>query len=149
MTKRNRTSYKTKQAVGTELGYTGISISNGKVKEDNIIPLHGIKKIKLLEEMVRFDSTIGAFNNMYQSTASSVTWRIKPKDDTEKAKKIADFIDSCLFQDLNHSFQEVIANALTASQYGFSLIEPVYKVRNGENKDKDKSSRSTVDKTDI
>lgn len=141
MSKRNRTSYKTKKTVGEELGYTGIAISNGKVREESIIPLRGPKKIKLLEEMVKFDSTIGAFNNMYQSTASSVKWSIKPKDDTAEAKKIADFIDECLFQDLNHSFQEVIANALTASQYGFAIIEPVYKVRNGENKDKNKSSK--------
>ena len=37
--------------------------------------------------MVRFDSTIGAFNNMYQSTANSVTWRIEPKDESDKAKE--------------------------------------------------------------
>lgn len=140
MTKRNRTNYKLKQAVEQELGFTGIDISNGKVKEDTIIPLRGPKKIKLLEEMVKFDSTIGAFNNMYQSTASSVNWEIKPKDDSNEAKELADFIKSCLFEDLNHPFQEMIANALTASQYGFAIIEPVYKVRNGFNKDKNKSS---------
>lgn len=140
MTKHNRTSYKIKKAVDKEYGCTGLSIGDGRVKEDNIIPLRGPKKIKLLEEMVKFDSTIGAFNNMYQSTASSVTWTIKAKDDTEEAKKIADFVDSCLFKDLNHSFQEVVANALTASQYGFAIIEPVYKIRNGKNNDKSKSS---------
>ena len=140
MTKRNRTSYKLKKTVGEEIGYTGLAISNGRVKEDDIIPLRGTKKIKLLEEMVRFDSTIGAFNNMYQSTASSVKWTVKPKDETPQAKEYADFIESCFFKDLNHPFQELITNALTASQYGFAIIEPVYKIRNGENKDKEKSS---------
>ena len=89
MAKKNRTSYKLKKEVGAELGYTGLSISNGKVREDYIVPLRGPKKIKLLEEMVRFDSTIGAFNNMYQSTANSVTWRIEPKDESDKAKEFA------------------------------------------------------------
>ena len=56
MAKKNRTSYKLKKEVGAELGYTGLSISNGKVREDYIVPLRGPKKIKLLEEMVRFDS---------------------------------------------------------------------------------------------
>lgn len=140
MTKKNRTSYKLKKAVGQEYGGSGLSISNGKVKDDTIIPLRGPQKIKLLEEMVKFDSTVGAFNNMYQSTASSVTWRIKPKDDSTEAEELANFIDSCLFKDLNHSFQEMIANALTAPQYGFAIIEPVYKIRNGFNNDKDKSS---------
>ena len=138
--KKNRTNYKLKQAVGQEIGNTGLSISNGKVSEDTILPLRGPKKIKLLEEMVKFDPTIGAFNNMYQSTASSVTWSIKPKDDTPQAEEVANFINSCLFEDLGHPFQDMIANALTASQYGFALIEPVYKIRNGYNVDKDKNS---------
>ena len=138
--KKNRTNYKLKQAVGQEIGNTGLSISNGKVSEDTILPLRGPKKIKLLEEMVKFDPTIGAFNNMYQSTASSVTWSIKPKDDTPQAEEVASFINSCLFEDLGHPFQDMIANALTASQYGFALIEPVYKIRNGYNVDKDKNS---------
>lgn len=138
--KKNRTNYKLKQAVGQEIGNTGLSISNGKVNEDTILPLRGPKKIKLLEEMVKFDPTIGAFNNMYQSTASSVTWSIKPKDDTPQAEEVANFINSCLFEDLGHPFQDMIANALTASQYGFALIEPVYKIRNGYNVDKDKNS---------
>ena len=138
--KKNRTNYKLKQAVGQEIGNTGLSISNGKVSEDTILPLRGPKKIKLLEEMVKFDPTIGAFNNMYQSTASSVTWSIKSKDDTPQAEEVANFINSCLFEDLGHPFQDMIANALTASQYGFALIEPVYKIRNGYNVDKDKNS---------
>lgn len=140
MAKKNRTSYKDRQAIGQEYGCTGLYVGQGRVIDNSIIPLRGPKKIKLLEEMVRFDSTIGAFNNMYQSTASSVTWRVKPKDDTDEAKEVADFIHSCLFEDLNHSFQEMITNALTASQYGFAIIEPVYKLRNGKNKDKSKSS---------
>ena len=123
--KKNRTNYKLKQAVGQEIGNTGLSISNGKVREDTILPLRGPKKIKLLEEMVKFDPTIGAFNNMYQSP---------------QAEEVANFINSCLFEDLGHPFQDMIANALTASQYGFALIEPVYKIRNGYNSDKDKNS---------
>lgn len=139
--KRNRSKYTEKKTVGQEIGYTGLAIGNGRVKEDTILPLRGPKKIKLLEEMVKFDPTIGAFNNMYQSTASSVEWQVKPKDDSDEAKKIADFINSCLFEDLNHPFQDLITNALTAPLYGFSLIEPVYKVRNGFHNDKDKSSK--------
>lgn len=44
------------------------------------------------------------------------------------------------FEDLGHPFQDLITNALTASQYGFSIVEPVYKIRNGFNNNKDKSS---------
>lgn len=139
MAKRNRTNYK-KRIDSTEIGFYGLPISNGKLKEDTIRKLRGVRKIKVLEEMVSFDPTIGAFNNMYQSTASTVNWFIKPKDDSEEAKGVAKFIESCFFEDLGHPFQDLISNAMTASQYGFSLIEPVYKMRNGEKRDKEKSS---------
>lgn len=138
--KKNRTSYKIKKAVGQEFGFTGLRINNNKVTEDTILPLRGTKKIKLFEEMVRFDPTVGAFNNMYQSTACSVDWKLKPKNDTQEAKDIYEFIKSCLFEDLGHPFEDFISNALTASQYGFAIIEPVYKIRNGFNTNPEKNS---------
>lgn len=142
MAKRNRTNYREKRPYNErEVGYTGLSLLPGsRVREDVIPALRGPKKIKLLEEMVRYDSTIGGFNNMYQSIASSVTWRIKPKDESEEAQDIADFIRECLFDDLSMPFADAIKNALTACQYGFSILEPVYKIRNGKQNDSEKTS---------
>lgn len=141
MSKRNRTDYREKtKKLQTEVGYYGLPISNGKVVENAIRKLRGTQKIKVLEEMVDFDPTIGAFNNLYRSTAASVDWYLKPKDDSGEANKIKDFINSCLFEDLNHPFEDLISNALTASQYGFALAEPVYKIRNGQQNDEEKSS---------
>lgn len=138
MAKRNRTSYKEKEvkkSVSKEIGFNGIPLSGGKrVIDDTIAPLRGTKKIKLLEEMVNFDPIIGAFNNMYLSIASSVTWNLKAKDDTEEAQNVKDFVQQCLFEDLDGTFEEMVQNALTACTYGYSIIEPVYKIRKGENK---------------
>ena len=155
MTKRNRTDYrekneyinvydsssgKIKKYTEKELGVTGLSIVLGKVREDTIKQLRGPNKIKILEEMVKYDPIIGAFNNMYKSMASSVKFKIKPKinedfDDKtiERAQWQADFISSIFFEDLGHPFQESVQNALTTPQYGFSLQEPVYKMRDGKN----------------
>lgn len=154
MTKKNRTSYKDKEEyinvydsagqvrkyTEKELGVTGLAIVLGRVREDTIRQLQGTNKIKTLEEMVKYDSTIGAFNNMYKSMASSVKPKIKPKALDEnvdeklktKAKEQADFIQSVLFEDLDHPFEESITNALTTPQYGFSLQEPVFKIRDGK-----------------
>lgn len=142
MVRRNRKSYKEKRPYNErEMGYTGLTLTpSSKVREDVIPQLRGPKKIKLLEEMVRYDSTIGGFNNMYQSIASSVTWDIKAKDDSEEAQDIADFIKECLFEDLSTPFTDAIKNALTACQYGFAILEPVYKIRNGKQNEPEKSS---------
>lgn len=154
MSKKNRTSYKEKEEhlnvydsagqikkyTEKELGVTGLALVLGKVREDTIKQLRGSNKIKILEEMVKYDPIIGAFNNMYKSMAASVKFKIKPKNIDEKsddklknkAKEQADFIHSVLFEDLDHPFQNSIINALTTPQYGFSLQEPVLKIRNGK-----------------
>ena len=153
--KKNRTPYTEKQNILTvydssgtpkkytekELGVSGLALILGKIREDTIKQLQGVNKIKVYEEMVNYDPQVGAFNNMYQSMASSVQWRIEPctlkSDADEKTKKKAqdqaDFISSVLFEDLDHPFQDSVKNGLTAPQYGFALQEPVYKIRDGKN----------------
>jgi len=152
MTKKNRTNHKDEELISVydkagqvrkytekELGVTGLAIVLGKVREDTIKQLQGTNKIKILEEMVKYDPIIGAFNNMYKSMATSVKPKIKPKnsddfDDKtkEKAEAQTKFIQSVLFEDLNHPFQDSLVNALTTPQYGFSLQEPVFKIRDGK-----------------
>lgn len=147
--KKNRTSYKEKlninakatQVDSKEYGVSGISISMGKPKEDVLKILMGPKRISLIEEMVKFDPTVGASDSLISSIASGVSFSIKPKqvpeDSTAKikkqAQKQADLISSILFEDLNHPFKNIIQNGLTATRYGFALLEPVYKIRDGKN----------------
>src|SRR5574344_2064620 len=141
--KKNRTSYKEKLNISTvkneakkkntkEYGVSGISIMMGKPKEDVLKILQGPKRIALIEEMVKFDPTVGASDSLISSIASGVKFSIKPKqvpeDATAKikkqAQKQADLISSIFFEDLNHPFQNIIQNGLTAPRYGFALLEP-------------------------
>lgn len=141
MSKKNRTSYLNKAKSDTvSLGSFGLRYQNGKVVEDTIALLKGPKKIKMLEEMVRFDPTIGGSDKMISALFSPLTFDIKPFNETKKAKKYADFIKSCLFEDLYGGFDQVITDALTMRTYGFSVLEKVFKKRKGFNLDPEKSS---------
>ncbi len=136
--------------IGRELGVPGLQVSMGQIKEDTIALLRGPKKIKLLEEMADYDPMVGAFNNMLKSQAESVEWKLEDAEDSNEAKKVTEFINSILFQDLSTgSFDDLVSNALTKIVYGFSLIEPVYKKRDGFKKDKKKSSKFTDGKIGI
>jgi len=151
--KKNRTSYKeklntnpdvkneTKKVNTKEYGVSGISVSMGKPKEDILKILQGPKRIGLIEEMVKFDPTVGAADSLISSIASGVKFSIKakqvPENSTAKIKKQAEkqrkLIDEIFFEDLNHPFQNIIQNGLTAPRYGFALLEPVFKIRDGIN----------------
>jgi len=151
--KRNRTSkvnnvsevIEYTKADGTtakELGVPGLSISLGKVKEDTLAILRGPKKIKLLEEMFRYDPMIGAFNTMLQSQVLSVEWSVQASDEKNtESVDIKDFINQVLFKDLSEgTFDDLVLNAMTKSGYGFAILEPVYKKRDGFKRDRNKSS---------
>jgi len=151
--KKNRTSYKEKLNINTEVknevrkvntkeyGVSGLSVMMGKPKEDILKILQGPKRISLIEEMVKFDPTVGASDSLISSIASGVKFSIKakavPEDSTAKIKKQAqkqkELINSIFFEDLNHPFQNIIQNGLTAPRYGFALLEPVFKIRDGIN----------------
>lgn len=130
----------TKRTTTAEYGLSGLPMSFGKVKKDTREYFRGINKIKMLEEMVRFNPTVGAFNNMYVSTANTVSWSTMPADDSDEAKAIQTFVDECL-GDMAIPLDRVIKDALTAPQYGFALAEIVYKVRNGHKNNVEKSSK--------
>ena len=147
--KRNRTSYKeklntefkneAKKVNRKEYGVSGLSTSMGKPKEDVLKILMGPKRIALIEEMIKFDPTVGASASLISSIASGVSFSVKPKKVTEdatnkikkQAQKQADFISSVLFEDLGHPFKNIIQNGITAPAYGFALLEPVFKIRDG------------------
>lgn len=145
MAKRNRTVY-TEKAVSkseatVELGSFGLKVQSGKIIEDTIALLKGPNKIKMLEEMVRFDPTIGGVDKMLSSLYAGLKYSLIPADNSKKAEKIKKFIEECLFEDLHEGFTQVIADALTFRTYGFSLLEKVYKKRKGKNSDPFKSSK--------
>lgn len=129
-----------KRTTTAEYGISGLPMSFGKVKKDTREYFRGINKIKMLEEMVRFNPTVGAFNNMYVSTANTVSWSTLPADDSDEAKAVKTFIDECL-GDMAIPLDRVVKDALTAPQYGFALAEIVYKVRNGHKNNVEKTSK--------
>jgi len=153
MTKRNRSSKdsnyfeitKANGTTGTELGVPGLAIQMGNVKEDVIEILRGPKRLKLLEEMVKYDPLIGAFNNMFQSQFMNVDWSTEASEkDNSQAEEVKELFDTILFKDLSKgNFDELVLNAMTKAIYGFAIIEPVFKKRDGYKKDKNKSSKYT------
>lgn len=153
MTKRNRSSKdgnyfeitKANGVTSSELGVPGVSIKNGNVKEDVIEILRGPKRLKLLEEMVKYDPVVGAFNNMFQSQFMNIDWSVETSEkDNAQAEEVRELFDTILFKDLSKgNFDELVLNAMTKAIYGFAIIEPVFKKRDGYKKDKNKSSKYT------
>ena len=114
-----------------ELGTYGQNVLTGDLYADEIISdLKGIRGIKKYREMRDNSATIGALMYAIEQVLRDVDIKVCPANDSEEAKKEAEFVESVL-EDMDHSLDDHIAEALSVLTFGFSWFEQVYKVRGG------------------
>jgi len=114
------------------LGVAGDNTHNGQIRSDEFLPeLRGKRAIKKYREMRENDSTIGAVMYAVEQILRDVDLSVKPVDDSEAAKREADFVESVL-EDMEHTLDDHISESLSFLSYGFSWFEVVYKRRDGK-----------------
>lgn len=113
------------------LGVAGDNTHNGQIRADEFLPeLRGKKAIRKYREMRDNDSTIGAVMYSVEQILRDVDLNVKPADESDAAKAEADFVKSVL-NDMEHSLDDHIAEAVSFLSYGFYWGEVVYKRRVG------------------
>lgn len=113
------------------LGVAGDNTRTGQIRADEFIPeLRGKNAIRKYREMRDNDSTIGAVMYAAEQVLRDVKLKVEPANDTEEAKREADFVES-IFKDMDHSLDDHIAESLSSLSYGFAWFEVVYKRRVG------------------
>lgn len=125
-----------------EIGTTGLAYSDGVVEEEFLPQLQGDKARKMWQEMSENDPVIGAFLYAIQTAVRQVTWSTKPSTDdpTPQEEDNAEFVQTS-FDDMAMSFKETASENLSMVPYGWAANEIVYKIRNGEQKDRLISSK--------
>lgn len=84
------------------------------------------------------DSVIASGLNAVQIIALRVPRSVKPYDDSATHKKRAEFVDQCLGvtvdnNDMTHTFDDFLREAMSMNKYGFSIHEKVFRVRRHKN----------------
>src|SRR6056300_1775543 len=115
------------------LGIAGDNTQNGQIRADEFLPeLRGKKAIRKYREMRDNDSTIGAVMYATEQVLRDVDIKVRPANDTPAAKREAEFVES-IFEDMDHTLDDHISEALASLTFGFSWFEVVYKRRKGPN----------------
>ena len=113
------------------LGVAGDNVTNGQIRADEFLPeLRGKKAVRKYREMRDNDSTIGAVMYATEQVLRDVKLHVKPANDTAAAKAEAEFVKSVL-DDMDHSLDDHVSEALSFLSYGFAWFEVVYKRREG------------------
>ena len=114
-----------------ELGQGGTNTKDGTIRADEFLPdLKGKRAIRKYREMRDNDSTIGAIMYATEQVLRDVDYYVEPANDSDEAKKEADFVKSIL-EDMEHTLDDHISEALSHLTFGFSIFEVVYKRRRG------------------
>jgi len=116
----------------SELGYTGLNRFGGHIKEEFLSDLQGDKGVDIYREMSDNDPVISAFLFAIRQLVRQVDWKVEQPKDTPEHREAAEFLRQTMFEDLDQEWDEFLGEALTFLTYGFSLMEIVYKKRNGE-----------------
>jgi hypothetical protein len=113
------------------LGVAGDNTNNGQIRADEFLPeLRGKKAIRKYREMRDNDSTVGAVMYSVEQILRDVDLHVKPANDSDAAKAEKEFVESVL-NDMDHTLDDHISEALGYLSYGFGWFEVIYKRRVG------------------
>lgn len=113
-----------------ELGETGLKRSAGILDEEFLPQLKGRKLVQVLKEMSENDPIVGALLFAMDKLLRGIEWTVEPFDQSTEAKQNAQFIEECK-DDMSHTWDDFISEALSCLVYGWSWHEIVWKRRKG------------------
>lgn len=118
----------------TELGVTGLSRASGLVFEEFLPQLQGKNLVKIVREMRDNDPIVGAILFAVDKSLRGVDWTVEAGSDLPEDQDAAEFLDSCM-TDMATPWSDVISEILSMLPFGWSLLELVYKKRQGQKSD--------------
>ena len=128
-------------AAKIELGVYGKQTYTGDIRADEFLQeLKGKRAIQKYREMRDNNAIVGSIMYAVEQTLRDVKIEVKPADDSAVAKQEAEFLQSVL-DDMDHSLDDHISEALSYLTYGFSWFEVVYKRREGDYRSPKKNSK--------
>ena len=112
----------------SETGRSGLTRFGGYIYQDPLRELaNWPTACKVYEEMGSNSAIVGTLLFAIKSLCRSTKWKVHPCSQKAEDLEVAEFVESCLFKDMDVPFAEVVNEALTMLQYGWALSEVVYK----------------------
>jgi hypothetical protein len=124
-----------------ELGRTGLPMYAGRIYNETLAKLSGDGWRKAVRDMKSNDPVVGAILFAIEMLARQVSWNIVPFSSSLEDEQNAQFARECIFEDMEQTWQDTVAEILSMLEWGWSWFELCYKQRIGESRDKTKNSR--------
>lgn len=124
----------------SQVGTSGLRQFQGYLREEFLKDLQGQAGAQRYREMRDNDPVLGAMFNALEFFFIQTAFPISPAGPDSESQACAQFVREC-FDDMDHTFQDLLSEVMTAPVFGHSEHEIVLKQRMGDNKDVTKRSR--------
>jgi hypothetical protein len=110
-----------------ELGFASMSPWTAWTRNENVPELRDKQGIRKWYDLKRNDGAIRGTLRQLKTPIQAAHWFVDPASDSPLDKNIAKFVESCLFDDLNVDWSQVLDDVLLMFEYGYMVLEKVYK----------------------
>lgn len=122
------TSQDKKGLVAPELGNLGVSVDFQSIYNDSLKELQFPYSLKTFDQMAK-SSVVASVLSAVNTIAGQADFYLDSYDQTDTHLGRKKFVEQCLFYDMKTSFNQVVKDFLTSTQYGFSILEKVFRER--------------------
>lgn len=122
------TSQDKKGKVSPELGNLGVSVDFQSIYEDSLRELKFPYSLKTYDQMAK-SSVVASVLSAVNTIAGQADFYLDSYDQTDTHLGRKKFVEQCLFYDMKTPFNQVVKDFLTSTQYGFSILEKVFRER--------------------
>jgi hypothetical protein len=113
------------------MGLVGLKVASGFVQEEFLTELQWPQAGKVYQEMASNDAVIGGCLYLIETLIRKAHWHAKAASDEPGDLEAATFLESCMYDMQDQSWDDFVCDVLSMLTYGFSFHEVVYKVRRG------------------
>lgn len=117
-----------KGLVSPELGNLGVSVDFQSIYEDSLRELKFPYSLRTFDQMAK-SSVVASVLSAVNTIAGQADFYVESYDQSDTHLNRKKFLEQCLFYDMKTSFNQVVKDALTSTQYGFSILEKVFRER--------------------
>jgi hypothetical protein len=123
-----------------EIGQTGLNRWGQSVYEEFLPILLWPRAARIYKEMANNDPVIGAVLLCVRELIAGVSWKVVAASPARGDQQAAQFLTECM-TDMMDPWSQLITEAISCYEYGFSFHEIVYKKRSGPNRNKQTTSK--------
>ena len=117
-----------KGLVSPELGNLGVSVDFQSIYEDSLRELKFPYSLKTFDQMAK-SSVVASVLSAVNTIAEQADFYLESYDQSATHLNRTKFLEQCLFLDMKTPFSHVVKDFLTSTQYGFSILEKVFRER--------------------